>query len=155
MPDWLRILIPSALGFITTIIAAFLSAKWGAHGAFRERWWERKERAYAEIIEALHDLIRYSDLRADESLAGSEGEHPKRKEFGQRYSDAFWKIQKATDIGAFVISDKAAAILAELRKKPQLNWNEDPPWEVIEVECRNYRDALAQLRECARRDLLV
>lgn len=155
MTDWLKILIPSVVGLTTTVVAAYFSARWGARRAFQERWWERKERAYAEIVEALHDLIRYSELCAQEYLSGGEREHPKKKEFGERYSEAYWKIQRATDIGAFVICEKAAAILADLRKKPKLDWNENPPWEIYEADCAHYRSTLAQIRECAREDLKV
>ena len=125
MPDWLKILIPSILGLATTILAAFFSARWATKRAFQERWWERKEKAYAEIVEALHDMLRYSELCAKESY-GNQHEHPKKKEFGERYSEAYWKIQRATDIGAFVISNRAAAALGELRNKPKLDWDNTP-----------------------------
>lgn len=154
MPDWLKILIPSVIGLATTISAAFFSARWAARRVFQERWWERKERAYAEIVEALHDLIRYSELRAEEYISGGR-EHPKKKEFEGRYTEAYWKIQKATDIGAFMICEKAAAILADLSKKPKLDWNENPPWEIYEADSKHYREALAEIRECARQDLKV
>lgn len=155
MPDWLKILIPSMIGLATTIGAAFFTARWATKRAFQERWWERKEKAYAEIVEALHDLIRYSEMCAEDSFCPSGSEHPMKKEFGQRYSEAYWKIQRVTDIGAFVISEKSADILATLRKKPKLLWDENPPWEIYEANCDHYRDALAQIIECARRDLHV
>jgi hypothetical protein len=81
MPDYLKILIPSAIGFITTVCAAFLSARWAVRRAYAERWWDRKEQAYSEIIDALHDLLRYSSFEAERDLAGDSWEHPKEKEF--------------------------------------------------------------------------
>ena len=154
MPDYLKILIPSGIGLVTTILAAFLSARWAVRRAFEERWWGRKEQTYTEIIEALHDLIRYSSLCAEEYLS-QENEHPKKKEFGEKYSEAYWKIQKMTDIGAFVISDEASHILNKLRDKPRLDWNENPPWEIYEADCMHYREALAGIRKCAKTDLKV
>jgi hypothetical protein len=154
MPDWLKILIPSIVGIVTTISAAFLSARWATKKAFQERWWERKEKAYAEIVEALHDLIRYSKICAEEYISDGQ-DHPKKKEFGDRYTEAYWRIQRATDIGAFVISEQSASILTELRNKPELNWNENPPWDIYEADCDHYRNALAQIRRCARQDLKV
>lgn len=106
-------------------------------------------------MEALHDLIRYSSICADEYLSGDKEEHPKKKEFGERYSEAYWKIQRATDIGAFVISERAATILTELRKQPKLDWDENPPWEIYEANCDHYRKALASIRQCAIQDLRV
>jgi hypothetical protein len=152
MPDWLKILIPSALGLLTTVAAAYFSARWATRRAFQERWWEHQERAYVEIIEALYTIIRYAELCANEpAMRGAE--HPRKKEFGERYSKAYWEIQRATDIGAFAISEKAANVLTELRKRPKLDWEDNPPWEVFEEEARNYRDALASIRRCAREDL--
>ena len=153
MPDYLKVLIQSVLTLGTATVAAYLSARWGLRRAFQEKWWERKERAYTEIIEALYDLIRYSDLCAEEDKMKHRHEHSKKKEFGERYSEAYWKIQKMTDIGAFVISDEAARILRELRKRPQLDWNNDPPWENYEADSSSYRNTLDDIRKCAKMDL--
>ena len=154
MPDWLKILIASALGLLTTAATAYFSARWATRRAFQERWWERKERAYAEIIEALHDMIRYADLCAKEHI-NYAGEPSRKKEFGEKCSEAYWKIQRATDIGAFVISERAVQVLTELRKRPTLVWEENPPWEIYEAEGKNYREALASMRDCARKDLKI
>jgi hypothetical protein len=154
LPEYLKILIPSSVGLLSSVLAAFLSARWAVRRAFAERWWERKERAYTDIIEALYDLVRYSLLCADESQ--SQGtEHPKREEFSQRYSDAYWKIQKMTDIGPFVISDAASKILKNLRDRPQLEWTENPPWDIYEADCAHYRKALEHIRMCAKSDLKI
>lgn len=149
MPDYLKIVI----GFLATVATAFLSARWGARSVLKQRWWERKEQAYTEIMEALHNLLRYSSLCAKEYSTGHE--HPKRKEFGERYSESYWKIQKMTDIGDFVISDEASGILQKLRDRPQLEWDENPRDEIYEADCAHYREALAGIRVCAKRDLNV
>ena len=153
MDNYIQFLIPSVIGLITTICAAFFSAHWAVRRAFKERWWERKEQAYTDIIEALHNLLRYSALCANDYQDRSE--HPKKKEFGERYTEAYWNIQKMTDIGPFVISNQAADILQKLRNKPQLEWNENPPWDIYEADCENYREALEGIRECAKIDLKV
>lgn len=153
MPDYLKILIPSAIGFITTVCAAFLSARWAVRRAYAERWWDRKEQAYSEIIDALHDLLRYSSFEAERDLAGDSGEHPKEKEFALRYTEAYWKVQRMTDIGAFVISENAAQILQTLRDRPKLEWGDCPTFELREEEASRYREALDGIRKCARADL--
>jgi hypothetical protein len=153
MIDYLQVLIPSAIGLLTTVLAAYLSARWAVRQAFRQRWWERKESAYIDIIESLHDMLRYSSLCADDYPRSSG--YPKEKGFAERYSEAYWKIQRITDIGAFVISDEAAAILQKLRNKPQLKWEENPPWEIYEADCAHYREALDGIRRCAKKDLKI
>lgn len=155
MTESLRVLIPSAIGIFTTTFAAYLSARWPVRQAFQQRWWERKETAYTDIIESVHDLLRYSALCANDYPVATEGDHPKKKEFEERYLEAFWRIQRAADIGAFVISDEAVGILQKLRDRPELKWDENPPWEICEADCTHYREALAGIRRCAKRDLKV
>lgn len=136
MPDWLKILIRSVLGLGTTICAAYFSALWATRRAFQQRWWERKEKAYSEISEALHDMIRYSDLSAEGYLTGRSNDHPKEDEFREKYSKAYWNIMKMTDIGAFVISEEAAHVLMKLSKRPRLKWEDNPPWEIYEEDSK-------------------
>ena len=155
MPTWLPVLIPSIIALVTTIFAAYFSALWATRRAFQQRWWERKEKAYSEIVEALHDMIRYSDLCAEGYMGGDQEDHPKENEFREGYNRAYWNIQRVTDIGAFVISDLAIDALVKLRKRPRLKWDENPPWEIHEDDSKHYREALATIRKCARRDLLV
>lgn len=155
MPDYLKIAVPSVVGFITTICAAFLSARWAVRRAYQERWWDRKEQAYREIVDALHDLLRYSSFEADRDLNGDRGGHPKEKEFALRYSEAYWTVQRMTDIGPFVISQEAADILQKLRNRPKLEWGDGPAFELREQEASHYREALERIRECARKDLKV
>ena len=146
------IIITGFIGLITAVAAAYLSAKWAVRQFLQQRWWEKKEAAYSEIIEALYDLLRYSAICAD---IDPSIEHPKKKEFEDRYSEAYWKIQKMTDIGAFVISTEAAAILKKLRDKPELAWEDNPPWEIYEADCGYYRTALEEIRVCAKKDLKI
>jgi len=153
MPDYLIILIPSSIGLITAICAAYLSAKWTMRRACQERWWERKEKVYTEIIEALHDIIRYSSVRIEEYKLRST--NPKSKKFRELYSEAYWRIQKMTDIGAFVISEQAASILQKLRDKPEIEWDDGPPEELHEEELENYRETLNEIRKCAKKDLCI
>ncbi len=153
MSDLVKLILPGLLTLATAVLAAFMSAHWAVQRAYREKWWERKERAYAEIIDALHDLLRYSELTAQKYLTGRE--HSKEKEFENKYTEAYWNIQKVTDVGAFTISEEACQILRDLRNRPKLEWDENPPWEIYEADSRHYRNALAGIRECARKELKV
>lgn len=155
MPDYLKILIPSAIGLFTTVCAAFLSARWAVRRAFEERWWERKEQAYAEIIDALYNLLRYASVKADHEARGGGWEHPMEKDFSSKYQDAYWKVQRMTDIGPFVISEQAAEILKKLRDRPWFCYEGHSPLDIREQETAYYREALDAIRECARKDLRI
>ena len=151
MNNWLTVLVPAT----TAVGAAYLSARWTTARAFEQRWWERKERAYSEIVEALYDAILYFDHTAAEYMTMKDEEDPKMAEFRARYSEAHLKIQRLTDIGAFVISDESANVLLDLRKRPKLEWNENPPWEVYEEESKHFRETLSAIKRSAKRDLKI
>ena len=140
-------------GIITAIIASYLAAKWSMRKFYSEKWWERKEKAYTEIIDSLYDLLRYCEIQKEDYGQGTGYSEDRMKELGERYSQAYWKIKKATDIGAFVVSPEAERALKELRKRPRLNWNENPLWDVYEKDYRYYRDALEKIVDIARKDL--
>jgi len=153
--DWISLILPTSLALIAAIVGSYFSARFAIRKAFQERWWARKEAAYTEIIDALYDMIRYSDLCAEEYLTGRDSEHPKKKEFSDGYSAAHWRILRATDIGAFVISADTAKSLQRLRERPKLKWEDNPPWELYEEDSKNYRATLVEVRDCAKRDLNV
>jgi hypothetical protein len=53
-------------GLLAAILAAWLSAKWSVRKFYSEKWWERKEKAYAEIIEALYDVLQYCEIKKED-----------------------------------------------------------------------------------------
>lgn len=140
-------------GIVSAIIASYLAANWSLRKFYSEKWWERKERAYTEIIDALYDLLQYCEIQKEDYGRGTGYSDVKVKELEERYSQAFWKIKKATDIGAFVVSSEAESILKELRDRPQLKWNENPPCDIFEQDYKYYNDALRRIVEIARSDL--
>ena len=75
---------------------------------------EKKKRAYVDIIDSLYDILQYCEMQKECYEEGSSYSKEKEKEFKERQSKAFWKIKKATDIGAFVVSQEAEEILSKL-----------------------------------------
>ena len=140
-------------GIIAAILASYLAAKWSLRKFYSEKWWQRKENAYVEIIDALYDIIQYCEIRKEDYGGGTDYSEDQEKNFAERYSQAFWKIKKVTDIGAFVVSSKAAIILKELRDRPKLEWDKDPPWEIFQQDYEYYKDALNNIVKVAKEDL--
>ncbi|MBI1955267.1 MAG: hypothetical protein HYS38_02635 [Acidobacteria bacterium] len=146
-------LVQASLGILSAIVAAYLTAKWSLKKFYSEKWWEHKERAYVEIIEALYDILQYCEIKQEDYGGGAGYSEEKMKELEERYSRAYWKLKKATDIGAFVVSPEAEIILKELSNRPQLEWDKSAPWDIFAQDYRYYRDTLAKIVDVARRDL--
>ena len=141
------------LSILTAILASYLAAKWALRRFYCEKWWERKEKAYAEIIDALYDLLQYCEIKKEDYNDETRYSPEKMKEFSDRYSQAFWKVKKATDIGAFIVSVEAENILIELRDRKQLKWEENPAWDIYENDYKYYKNTLRKIVDVARRDL--
>ncbi len=148
-----KFLLTALPGMITAILASYLAAKWSLKRLYSEKWWERKERAYEELIEALYDILQYCEIKKEDYGGGTGYPEEKMKEFQEKYTRAFWKIKKATDIGAFVVSPAAEIILKDLRNRPELKWEENPPWDIYEQDYKSYHDALKKVVDVARKDL--
>ncbi len=140
-------------GVVAAIVASYLAAKWSMRKYYSEKWWERKERAYVEIIDALYDLVQYFEIHKIDYGEGTGYTEENEKEFRKKYNQAYWKIKKATDIGAFVVSSEAEAVLQELRNRPKLAWEENPPWDIYEQDYIYHRDALNKIVRLAKEDL--
>jgi hypothetical protein len=83
-----------------------------------ERWWERKVEAYTRIIEALHHVIAYSKLLEKELSENQEYSEEHRDNMASSSHKAMNDLRMAADVGAYIISDDVAKILAELEARP-------------------------------------
>ena len=76
-------------GIITAVLASSLAAKWSLRKFYSEKWWQRKENAYVEIIDALYDLIQYCEIRKEDYGQGTGYSEDKERKFADRYRQAF------------------------------------------------------------------
>jgi hypothetical protein len=146
-------LINIAPGIISAIIGSYLAAKWSLKKFYSEKWWDRKDQAYTEIIGALYDVIQYCEILKEDYGQGTGYSKEKQSELAANYTAAYWKIKRATDIGAFVISESAQEILKELSERPRLEWEENPPWEIYEADYEAHQKALSRIVKIAKADL--
>lgn len=137
------------------IIAAFLASRWAVGKFYAEKSWERRERAYEDIIHALYDLIRYFRAQKEDYGQGTGLSEETESELFQKYISASSSLSKATDIGSFYISDEADRVLQDLREREQLDYHEEPKFEYFEQEYQTHKKALNSLMAVAKRDLRI
>ncbi|MBY6209376.1 MULTISPECIES: hypothetical protein [Halomonas] len=140
-------------GMVAAVLGSFLAAKWSMKKFYSEKWWDRKEHAYVEIVDALYDVLRYCEIKKEDYGQGTGYSSDTESELSSRHAAAYWKIKRATDVGAFVISEEAQNVLRELRDRPRLRWDDNPDWDIYEADYEAHRDALQQIVELARKDL--
>jgi len=154
MPDWfidiLKVVLP---GLVVAIVTSILTVRLSIRRFYEEKWWERKERAYSDIIASLNDIMQYYEYQRDHYEHGRKLSKEREKEIKEQYSEAYWKLKKVTDIGGFVISRDAAVVLKDLRNRPKLKWDDNPPGEIYDSDYEYYKLALDQLVAIANKEL--
>lgn len=146
---WLKI----GPGILVAIFSSWLSAQWAFKKFYSEKLWERREKAYAEIINSLYDLIQYFGVHKEDYGQGIGYSKDKEIELYQKYEKSYWALKKATDIGSFYISENAQEALVQLSKREQLDFNQNPSWDVYEQDYQCHRDTLDKFIKIAKSDL--
>ena len=137
---------------IIAIIAAYFAAKWAISKFYTERWWEKKEKAYTELIESITNILIYLDLKVDESLDPNIFMGPDEN-ITNEYTSSYWKLKKATITGSFTLSKEAEDLLVNLSNREKLSLKENAPFEVYEQEIKYFKNALTKIKEIANKDL--
>ena len=138
---------------LIAVVVSYLTAHWSLRKFYSEKWWDKREKAYTELLDALYDLLQYCEVKKEDYGDGAEYGDEKLNELGRRYSAAIWRVKRAAEIGAFVISPSAADALKNLIERPELDWHSNPPWDIYAENYQHYKTALESIRACAREDL--
>jgi hypothetical protein len=109
----------------------------------RERWWERKAKAYEDVVVSLSDLIHYYRTLMDQELQLRSPSKGKMEEIGKRQQD----------MGAFMISVEASAILHAFWKEPNKNIDPQDWYSRFEANFVQADNCLNKITTCAKRDL--
>jgi len=115
----------------------------------------RRELSYEEIIHALYDMTRYFRVHKEDYGQGTGLSDEREQELLQKYIAASSSLNKATDIGAFYVSDEASTILNNLRKRDQLDYYNEPKFEFYEQEYKEHQIALDKLMKVAKKELNI
>jgi hypothetical protein len=141
---------------LVAIVAAVLTVRLSLRRFHAERWWERKAEAYSRIIESLHAAMEYHSAMSDDSMIATERDEARYARLKEEFDKAYRDLRQSTGIGAYIISEQAADVLAALEKRPRPQWRPDePPWEFFDAEVDAYKSALTQIRRLAKKDLKV
>jgi len=78
---------------------------------YRERWWQRRFDGCPAVIEAIHDLGRYTDIEYKEIFEGRTFDKKWKEAAGERYSEASRLLRRYSDLGPLALPPKVAALL--------------------------------------------
>lgn len=136
------------LGAVGLIAGLFSSAL--ANKDYRHRkWWELRVAAYQNAIEALSDLVFYYEKHLNAEMESRELSEEYSKKLDNYWEQAYPKIRKFADSGAFLFSDKANAALREF-----IDGDEHQSYfEYLDDNLVKAKKCLSLLIECSKVDL--
>ncbi|PAU89809.1 hypothetical protein CK507_02775 [Pseudomonas sp. WN033] len=147
--------------FITSIIAgiiiagvtAFITVQLSVRRFREERWWERRVAAYEKVIEALHHSKAFTDVHMDAETEGREVPEERDKELRAKSAEAHREINRATDMGGFLLGTEARDRLRKYRQDTNEASRADSWYEYLELDWDAANSCLEDLVEIARKDL--
>ena len=98
-------------------------------------------------------MIKYFRVHKEDYGQGTGLSEDRERELFKKYINASSALSKATDIGAFYISQKAMDILQKLRNREQLDYFNEPKFDFYEEEYKEHDKALKKLVDVAIEDL--
>ncbi|RYU63863.1 hypothetical protein [Aliivibrio finisterrensis] len=92
-------------GIGIAFISSFLAARWAMKKFYTEKWWDRKEKAYTEIINALYDMVQFYEVFKEDYGQEDFISEQRSQQLNQLHTKAFWTVRRATDLAALYVSD--------------------------------------------------
>ena len=137
------------------IVLAWAASLWAIRKFHAEKRWERKEKAYIEIINAMYDIKVYSSVQKTDYGQGTGYSDEKMDNFFDAYAESFSVLNKAMGVGFLYISKDALDILDRFSKRELPDQIENPKWEYYEVQFKICSKALEDLIAIAKKELAL
>jgi hypothetical protein len=125
-----------------------LGAAWLALFKFQaQRRWERKEEAYREVLEALHEMRRANDVLYEIELERRDVSEDRLQALRERWRNGQLVVYRFADIGSVLLSPDAERVLSDLKKR--LEGHFDSYFEELEEHFEHLKIAMASMKRVA------
>ena len=117
--DWLTLIGNLFVGLAIAVVSARVTVGFALKRFYSEKGWERKDKAYTKIIEAVHYIRDHADHNYTFSMLNNDMPEEGEKELEKEMTTAIAELRKQLDIGTFVISDEAVSALSDFMNNLQ------------------------------------
>jgi hypothetical protein len=141
------------VGILIAAASSFFTVKL-SRGQFRsERWWEKEVSAYERVIDAFHDFKKLSSEHLDAEVNDASLSKEREEHLSQRAASGTDEIKRAADVGSFILSPQALAILARYASESEKIGRPPTWWEYLQEEWSVADKHMKEFITEAKRDL--
>ena len=151
--NWPTLIANLFVGLVIAVASAYVTVRFALKRFYSEKGWERKEKAYTRIIEAIHHIRNHADHNYTFSMLNKDIPEEGEKELEKEMVVAIAELRKQLDIGTFVISDEAVSVLSDLMKNLEKSTRTTSWTEHLVLKLTATEQCLESMRNIARKDL--
>lgn len=121
-----------------------------------ERWWDLKQKAYQNVIEALYKMALCSERELDRVVGTKDISDEEDKLLSQDWKEASSEIRRARDVGSLLLSEDALRRLEKYEHDCRIERKAETSYfEELEAYCCAVNTCFADLKRIAKQDLGV
>lgn len=150
--DSAKVLVP---GIVVAVVTSLVTVRLSIRRFHAEKWWERKEEAYSNLIDTMYSLKDYTTkhlAHEEDPTRFTKGEREaweaEWREFGKRYA-------KARGLASMHLSKDAIAVLKTYEDEKARASGNDDVYQWMDDDLRACRKCLEALIVAAKADLGV
>lgn len=151
--DWSTLMGNLLVGLAIAVVSARVTVSFALKRFYSEKGWERKDKAYTKIIEAVHHIRDHADHNYTFSMLNKDMPEEGEKELEKEMTTAIAELRKQLDIGTFVISDEAVSALSDFMRNLDSSTKTTSWTEHLVLKLTATEQCLESIRKIARKDL--
>jgi len=132
-------------------VAAWLTVQFSLRRFRTEKWWGKRAEAYDRVLEALHNSKAFSRRHMQALERGQEVSDEEDAELRAQSAQARREIDRAIDLGSYLLSSEATERLKAYRKEAKAR--KESWFEYLESDLSAVDSCLEDVARIARREL--
>ena len=146
------VLFASAAALVVALLSAWVTVQLALRRFRTEKWWERQADAYDRVINALHEMKGFWQRQLDAAARDRDLSEDEEELLSQQYSKAKHEIDRAVDLGSYVLGNEARGRLERYQQEMKLARHDH--WvESLIAGADTSSDCLSDLIVIARREM--
>lgn len=140
-------------GILIAAVSAWITVQLSLRRFRAEKWWEKRVAAYERVLDALHHAKAFSAAHLNAAEADRQISTERDEELRKKAQEANLEIERAADIGGFLLSDEALARLRQLKEDERVASETDDWYEYLSSDWAAANSCLKEFIVISKKDL--